>query len=83
MGKKLESKYDDSKYLKEIGASEEFYKKSNKALPVIEIGSIGIAGAVGMMAAARLMKNKEPVEKESGTNSYAKDNQAAIKKLKD
>jgi len=80
MGKK--SKYDDPKYLKKIGASEEFYKKSNDVIP-IGIGSIGIAGIVGMMAAARLMKNKEPAEKESGTNSYAKDNQDAIKKLKD
>ena len=28
------------------------------------------------------LKHKDLVQKESGTNSYAKDNQAAIKKLK-
>jgi hypothetical protein len=59
MADKSKSKYDDPKYLKKIGASEEFYKKSKLDIPLVEVGAIGLAGAAGMIAASKLKKNLE------------------------
>ena len=76
--------------LKEFESKARDRKNSNKRKAMID-DAVGPAIAVGVMAAAGAavkagafkLKDEVYSGKEAGTNSYAKDNQAAIKKLKD
>ena len=66
--KKFQSKYDDPEYLKKIGASKEFYRKT-KSDPTIQFVPIGIAGAAGMLTASALKKDllKKKIKKFKNT----------------
>ena len=70
LGKKYKSKYDDPKYLKSIGASEEFDTRDS-GIRILPIGGIGILGATGMLLSKeqeksihRRKKRKEKEEKQ-------------------
>ena len=56
---KKKYKYSDPTIFKSIGPPKKWKLKSDRNSPLIHIGAVGIAGAVGMMTASSLKKDLE------------------------
>ena len=78
---KKKYKYSDPTIFKDTGPPKEWKLKSDRNSPLIHIGAVGIAGAVGMMTASSLKKDLE--EKSAKLKSTKKETKQKETKQKE